>query len=229
MRNCPHCASAIDTPFDESLNICPRCGGRLPSKPAGRVAPSSNSPWVDVARVTNLAEAGFLSDELTGLDIEARIHQADDYSELHGGSKTFYLIRVPAEVAHEAAAQIRSHVVEAAAEEDATETFGYTGEVGPVDPAYWRPMAVIVLAGVASFVLGRQSAMPQAERLPTPDSLAAAVDAIGRPFVTDAPPGKPRHRIFFDRSRRTWHLETDLNGDGAFDVRREFQNSSAVP
>jgi hypothetical protein len=217
MRNCPHCAYSIETPYEQSLNACPNCLTNLPA--------NLNSAWVDVARVTNLAEAGFLSDELIGLDIDARIHQADDFSELLGGWKTYYLIRVPSELAQSAADRIRVHVGESAAEADAARTFGFTSEEGAVDSAYWRPMAVIVLAGVASFVLGRQSAITQADRLPPPDSLAAAVGAIGRPFVTEAPAGSPRHRIHFDRRRQTWNLEADVNGDGIFETHRQFQSA----
>jgi len=220
MKNCPHCAYSLDTPFGHSLNACPNCLTNLPA--------SAAISWVDVARVTNLAEAGFLSDELNGLDIDARIHQADDFSELHGGWKTHYLIRVPSEMAPAAADQIRVHAGESAAETDAANTFGFTNDAGPVDLAYWRPMAVIVLAGVASFVLGRQSAITQADRLPPPDSLAAAVGAIGRPFVTEVPAGSPRHRIHFDRRRRTWHFESDRNGDGTFEVQRQFQSTGAA-
>jgi hypothetical protein len=184
--------------------------------------------WVDVARVSNLAEAGFLSDELIGMDIEACVYQNDDFSHADGGWKTSYLIRVPAELAHQAAAQIRCHVAEAAAEADAAgDHFGYTSQPGPVDPAYWRPVAVIVLAGVASFVLGRQSANPEAQRPPARDSLAAAVNSIGRPLVTELTPGEPQHRLWYHRPSHTWHLETDGNSDGIFEYRRRFHTSTA--
>jgi hypothetical protein len=183
--------------------------------------------WVDVARVANLAEAGFLSDELIGLDIDARVHQTDDFNELHGGWKTQYLIRVPAEFAKEAATQIRSYVVDAEAERDTDSGFSFSGDAGQLDPAYWRPVVLVVLAGVASFVLGRQTAVPPTDPPPAPDSLAAAVGAISRPFLTDATPGSPRHRLSFDRPRRVWRLDIDTNGDGLFDMQRQFTASGA--
>jgi hypothetical protein len=201
------------------IDSCPSCGAVL--------APSFGKTWVDVARVSNLAEAGFLSDELIGMDIEARVFQSDDFGHADGGWKTSYLIRVPAELAQQAAAHIRSHVAEAAAEADEGNPFGYTSTAGPADPAYWRPVAVIVLAGVASFVLGRQSAMPEAERRPARDPLAAAVNSIGRPLVTESIPGEPQHRLWYHRPSRTWRLETDQNGDGIFEHRRQFQTPAA--
>ena len=61
----------------------------------------------NVARVANLAEAGFLTDELVGLGIEARIHQLEDFNALNDRWTSLYLIQVPSENAEEAAAQIQ--------------------------------------------------------------------------------------------------------------------------
>lgn len=218
---CPDCGQPVRglTGY-ATIDSCPFCG---------TILPRSSTAWVDVARVSNLAEAGFLSDELAGMDIEASVFQSDDFSHADGGWKTSYLIRVPAELAQQAAAQIRGHIAEAAAESDAAgEHFGYPTAAGPVDPAYWRPVAVIVLAGVASFVLGRQSAIPEVERRPARDPLAAAVNSIGRPLVTESIPGEPQHRLWYHLPSRTWRLETDQNGDGIFEQRRQFHTSAAA-
>jgi ribosomal protein L37AE/L43A len=55
MYDCPECASSIDpTRLTTGRGTCPDCGAPL-RKDAQR-------PWTDVARVNNLAEAGFLTD-----------------------------------------------------------------------------------------------------------------------------------------------------------------------
>jgi hypothetical protein len=216
MLTCTYCGFNSDVRSGPAADVCPKCGRTLSATHA-----SASFTWVDVARVSNLAEAGFLSDELIGFNIDARVHQAEDFSELHGGWKTHYLIRVPAEFAQQAATRIRSHAAESAAEAEA-EGGNDFAEFSPSDPANWRPIVLVVLAGVASFVLGRQTAVPPVEPLPAPDSLAAAVGAVGRPFVTDAGNGSPRHRLLFDRPRRIWQLDIDANGDGVFDSRRQF-------
>ena len=41
--------------------------------------------WTDIARIANLAEAGFLADELSGLGMEARIQQVNDFNAAAGG------------------------------------------------------------------------------------------------------------------------------------------------
>jgi hypothetical protein len=221
MPTCTYCGFNTDVRPGRAVDNCPKCGRALASAPT---APSF--AWVDVARVSNLAEAGFLSDELIGFDIDARVHQAEDFSELHGGWKTHYLIRVPAEFAQQAATQIRSHVAESAAEAEA-ESFDDNSEPGPIDPAYWRPVVLVVLAGVTSFVLGRQTAVPPIEPPPAPDSLAAAVGAVNRPLMTEPAAGGPRHRLSFDRPRRIWRLDIDANGDGVFDSQQQFSPTGA--
>ena len=80
---------------------CPNCGGAIKQQ--------DSVPWTNVARVANLAEAGFLADELVGLGIEARIHQSDDFNALNDRWTSLYLIQVPSEHAEDAAAQIQRH------------------------------------------------------------------------------------------------------------------------
>jgi hypothetical protein len=222
MPACNYCGIHLEANPGTHLATCPRCGRALAEEAGGQLQ------WVDVAKLTSLAEAGFLSDELNGSDIDARVHQAEDFSELHGGRKTHYLIRVPAASAQEAATRIRSYIVDTEGDQDAGDEYGYRGDVGQFDGASWRPVALVVLAGVASFALGRQTAAPRVEPRPATDSLPAAAGEIGRAFVTEAEPGAPRHRLSFDRSRRMWRLDTDANGDGVFDVQRQFTAAGAA-
>jgi hypothetical protein len=188
-------------------------------------------PWVDVARVNNLAEAGFLTDELVGRGIDARIYQLDEFSALSDRWATVYLIRVPARVAREAAAYIREYLAEEAAAERELEPASFQfAQDQSIDPLLWRPVALIILAGVSSFVLGQRfSGQNDAriERRPPRDSLASAIDAVGRPFVTEPAPDQPRHRLSFDRRRETWFLDTDRDRDGRYDARRAFHASGA--
>jgi hypothetical protein len=187
----------------------------------------ADRPWIDVARVTNLAEAGFLTDELVGFGVDARIHQLDEFSALTDRWASVYLIRVPSEWAHEAAAQIRRHLAEDSAGGDGdTRAYRFATE-DYVDPTFWRPVALVVLAGVASFILGQQFSDNHGQRRPPRDSLPSAVDAIGRPLVTEPIPGQPRHRLMFDRRRGTWHLDVDQDADGVYDSRRRFQATGA--
>jgi hypothetical protein len=54
------------------------------------------------------------------------------------------------------------------------------------------------------------------------------VYSIGRPLVTESRQGQPRYRLTRDRSRQVWYIDMDRNGDGAYDTRREFQETGTA-
>jgi hypothetical protein len=224
MDICPHCANSIDSiPRQGSRQSCPHCGTEVR-------AANAEHQWIDVARVTNLAEAGFLSDELVGRDIEARIHQLEEFSAISDRWATAYLIRVPSAQAHDAAAWIRQELADdvAADMESGAGQFCFSSIDDAVDPAFWRPVFLVVLAGVASFLLGQQFSARNGQRVTLGNPLSSAVDRIGRPLVTEPAAGEPRHRLMFDRRRATWYLDVDQEGDGRYDSRQRFQASGAA-
>ena len=219
---CPHCATSIDsTQFSRPRRTCPDCGGELE-----KVAAVS---WTDVARVTNLAEAGFLTDTLVGLGFDARVHQLDDFSALNDRWSSLYLIRVPAEAATEAAAQIQRYLDEDTRDNrDEHKSFRFTLSNPILNPLFWRPAALIVLTGMACFAVGQQFSGQRAERRLPADSLPSAINDIGRPFVTEPAAGEPRYRLTYDLRGQTWILDTDRDNDGRFDSRRQFHASGAA-
>jgi hypothetical protein len=218
---CPNCATPYDaTRLQHSRRSCPNCGGAI--KEQDPVA------WTNVARVANLAEAGFLVDELVGMCIDARIHQSDDFNALHDRWTSLYLIQVPSEHAEEAAAQIQRH-------RDDDMQSRADGQSDPLplssrlmDPHFWRPVAFIVLTGIASFVVGQRLSGQNAARPLASDSLPSAANQIGRPFVTEPAAGKPRYRLSFDQRQQAWSLETDRDNDGLYDARQKFHATGAA-
>lgn len=182
-----------------------------------------------MARVTNLAEAGFLTDELVGLGIDARIYQLEEFSAVSDHWASLYLIRVPAEVAQEAAGQIRQYLEDDLRDrQNEPETFQFSIENQSADPQFWRPVAIVVLAGVASFVLGQRLSEQNPGRRPPQNSLPSAIDEIGRPLTTEPAPDKPRYRLSFDRRHEAWTLDTDRDNDGRFESSEHFHASGAA-
>jgi hypothetical protein len=217
---CPNCTPPIDdTRYSETRHSCPFCGA-----PSRAEEPTR---WIDLARVTNLAEAGFLTDELVGHGVDAQIHQLEEFSALTDRWSSLYLIRVPAPAAQTAAAHIRQHLADEPAEaEFEAATFRFADGNQQLEPQLWRPFALVILAGVSSFVLGQRFSDrpdPPAERRPPRNSLTSAMEAIDRPFVIDPAPGMAGHRLQFDRRRQTWTLDTDRDGDGSYDSTHVFQ------
>jgi hypothetical protein len=218
---CQHCATSIDSiRFSASRRTCPNCGGSVTQE-----EPVS---WTDVARVANLAEAGFLTDELVGLGIAARIHQFDNFNALNDRWNSLYLIQVPLENAEEAAAQIQRHRDDDVRNQGDDQSYPLPLSSRVMDPLFWRPVALIVLTGIASFVVGQRLSGQNAGRPLASDSLPSTANQIGRPFVTEPTAGKPRYRLSFDSRRQAWSLDTDRDNDGRYDSRRQFHATGAA-
>ena len=229
MYACPHCARAINLGRSHDFpTICPYCGEELQREPKDR--------WTNVARVTNLAEAGFLTDELVGLGIDARIYQLEEFSAVTDRWATVYLIRVPGPMAREAAAQIRLHLAEEPEEADAGALgFRFSADGQTVDPLFWRPVALVVLAGVASF-LTRAEVFRAERRTPATswrfsinrggsdwpavrqraDTGRAAISAVVGPPAEILVPGyRPRRRRDFRHAARVSSFRRGMVASGA--------------
>src|SRR3972149_919989 len=132
---CPECARPTDERgVRRSGEACPHCG-----TPLVRDEPA---PWINVARVTNLAEAGFLVDELAGEGIDARIYQSEDFSALTDRWLVSYLIQSPPEAAQAAASHIRRHLAEIESYQEPATSGAWPDERPALDPPMWRPEAL---------------------------------------------------------------------------------------
>jgi hypothetical protein len=216
--SCPECDRPTDTSDVRRVSACPHCGAPLQHDEPAR--------WINVARVTNLAEAGFLVDELSVEGIDARIYQSEDFSALTDRWLVSYLIQSPPDDAPLAADHIRRHLAEMEAYPEPAATGGWPDERPAFDPLVWRPVALVVLAGMASFVLGQRFAADRDSKPPR-NSLPGAISAIGRPLVTEPAAGHPRHRLYYHWRDEAWYLDTDADGDGRFEARQRFHAAGA--
>jgi len=97
-----------------------------------------------------------------------------------------------------------------------------------MDPQFWRPVALIVLAGIASFVVGQRLSGQNGDRPMASNSLPSIANQIGRPFVTEPAAGKPNYRLSFNSQQRAWSLDTDRDNDGRYDSRRQLHATGAA-
>src|SRR5882724_1062336 len=147
---CPECALPVPSndPRRRDL-ICRHCGAELPG--------SDKANWVNVARVANLAEAGFLVDELSGEGVSARIYQSEDFNALTDRWSVSYLIQSSSAEAEAVAGRIRQHLADVDSRRgELDESPAVDANLSLADPMFWRPVAVVVLAGMASFALGQR-------------------------------------------------------------------------
>jgi hypothetical protein len=176
-----------------------------------------------------LAEAGFLADELIGQGIDARVHQLDDFNALNDRWTSVYLIQVPPIDAERAASQIqqyRDDDIRRLQSDEPLEPVAFSTHL--MDPLFWRPFALVMLTGIASFTLGQRLSGERVDRRPRSDSLASAANQIGRPFVTEPVAGQPRYRLSFDSRQQAWSLDADRDNDGQFDSRQQFHASGSA-
>jgi hypothetical protein len=214
-HRCPECAQPL-TRYDarRSDQVCPHCGAELPG--------ALENQWINVARVANLAEAGFLADELAGEGVDARIFQTEDLSAVSDRWTASFLIQARPLEAQAAAARIRRYLAELEANPEPEEELKWDNR--PAELAMWRPLALVVLAGMASFVIGQQFSAEREAPRPQRNNLSRAVPAIGRPLVSEPAAALPRHRFYYHRGEQAWFLETDADADGRYEGRQRLQS-----
>lgn len=222
MYVCPHCDPSVD--LSRSLDpgdSCSECG-RVASK-------ADANQWIDVARVANLAEAGFICDELVGQGVEARVHHLEDFDAASHRQSSWYLIRVPADFAADASSHVRQFLSE---EIDGQPTlldrFRFIAGVADGEPISWRPIVLIALAGVTSFVLGQRFSQDRGDQWRPPNPLLSTLGEISRPLTTDPAANQPRYQLSYDQQQQAWTLGTDRDNDGQFESAEHFRASGAA-
>lgn len=219
MTSCTSCGTKFDAGiFGATPTACPHCGRLLSTEEANK--------WHNVARVASLAEAGYLVNQLGTTEVSARIFDDRSFNAIAGTWDQAYIIQVPNEQVGQAAILLRQEA-SAAAFEDREEDRSSSETENLV---FWRPVALMALAGVASFVIGQRFADPTRDdrHRPYAQSLVAAMEQIGRPLVTEPRGGGPRHRFIFHRERQAWYVQIDRDGDGHFERIREIREPAVI-
>lgn len=214
MRRCPHCHRRIETSAIEPPSVCPHCGEELPS-------PEETREWSSVARLSNLAEVGYFDWLLQSYGIPARVHERDDFDAVDGGWHKAFVLQVPDGHALEASRVIEAELEQAATSDEAAGTAD--GEEQDTQVLFW-PLALILVAGGLVYLADR-GALPfvrPAEPVTRRDTLWNAIKELPVPLVTDGAAGNRRRALYFDRQRQSFVLQDDIDGDGFFDRRREF-------
>ena len=172
-----------------------------------------------------------MANDLRSRGVESRIFESESFSAVAGRWSAAYLIQVPSRDATAARTEICRHLADhrGALSNDEDEVLT-EDEHQPVSSGFWRPIALMVLAGMASFVVGQQFGGDRGRpnRPPSRSSLPAVVGAIGTTLVTEPMAGRPRQRLWFNNRQQAWYLETDSDGDGEFERQDRFR-ANGVP
>lgn len=219
MPTCPRCNEFI-TVVAFADGDCPRCQAEQQQADS-----SQSGQWRSAAKVTNLAEAGYLVSRLADEGIDARLVTTESFSAVHGNWSSVYVLQVPAGSFDVAAEILHSEVEEIRQEEPDYDADGEPIEEEPVHLVFWRPVALMAVAGLATLWLGQRAADPRPRVAPnrTAAALGSAIETVGKPFVVRGDRGRVEHRLRYRSANRTWYLESDTDGDGILDRQQRFR------
>jgi hypothetical protein len=178
---------------------------------------------VSVVRTINLTEAGFLANELEAGGFHSQIRQHDSFSAVDGTWNSLFLVQVPADEAQASADHLRSFLAEA--EFSGPIAVADDGDDGVPRGPVWRPLALIVVAGVAVLLIGQKMRELRArQHEPSRAGLLHVLEQIDRPFVSvDPGKGPGRFRLMYSRRTQHWRLQEDPDGDGRYDREWTFR------
>ncbi len=199
MTNCPHC----NQPFEMVATAT------TATKPVD---------WTNVARIANVAEAGYLASRLQEIDISARVLESPTMAA-SGEWRSLYVLQVDGECRDAAVELLTREAEEVAAE---SEWDAATDVVHSSSPTL-RVMSVVALAGFAGFLAGTHNDPPPAATRPsTAARLAIDIEAIGEPLVVRDANGNVVHRVTFDRRQQSIVWQRDADADGRWERTRLY-------
>jgi len=181
--------------------------------------------WSPIARLTNLADAGFFEQVLDEADVPVRIDMRDDFNALAGHWQPIYVIQVPKESASQAIELVQGRLQEDSDSIDVDQAIGGEAPAASESGGWplWRPFALmLVAAGLVYFAVRAQ--LPRAgraaprERDPVWDVLAESAEELSS-----------KHRVVrYDPDDDVLIVIDDLDGDGHMDLRREYSDGELV-
>jgi hypothetical protein len=185
--------------------------------------------WVSVVRTGNLAEAGYLANELEAEGFHSRVEQHDSFSAIDGSWTSVFLIQVPSEEVQESADHLRVHLAETELAQPIAAADVFLDDASQRGAVVWRPIALMIVAGAAILFIGQKMRELRGRQHEPPSRarLMHALENIDRPFVSVDPNHAPnRFRILYSHQARIWRLQEDMDGDGSYDREWRFAGSA---
>lgn len=209
---CPKCKLVLPEK-DPVPAYCSGCGMKL----------QGVQDWVSIARMANLAEAGYMADYLSQQEIATDITQENDFNAAAGAWLSSFMVRVSQDDA------------------ESTRRLLTTGEYGEEDQLTddWQRMAgsgagflpwatikwiffVLVAVGLAYLAMDLQRQQPGPGQEAEADSLEEFMSRQPGPWVHHDHNGV-RSELYFNPEQNSVMLEQDRDRDGVTDHYRTFQ------
>ena len=209
---CPECKLVLPEK-DPVPAYCSGCGMKL----------QGVQDWVPIARMANLAEAGYMADYLSQQEIATDIAQENNFNAAAGAWLSSFIVRV------------------SQADAESTRRLLTTGEYGEEDQLAddWQRMAgsgagvfpwatikwllfVLLAVGLAYLAIDRQRQQPGQGQEGEADSFEEFMNQQPGPWVHHDHHGV-RSELYFNSEQKSMMLEQDRDGDGVSDYYRTFQ------
>ncbi|MFP6575531.1 MAG: hypothetical protein VB912_10285 [Pirellulaceae bacterium] len=213
---CPQCNLTL-TETDQLPQVCTGCGADLSEL-------QKVVDWVPIARVSNLAEAGYLVDFLTARRIGSDITEENEFNAAAGAWYSSFVLRVAQENA------------------DAARSLLTTGEYGEEETSldeHWQQVSggglvnsstqflkwallLLVIAGVAAVILNDdQKPAPPGQPVEAQSFHEFLAQQPG-PWIFENESGV-RSYLYFNAVQNRLTVKQDLDGDGTLEYQRTFQ------
>ena len=214
--SCPECKMVLPS-LDRVAEVCPRCGASLATL-------SESQDWVPIARVANLAEAGFMADYLAGNDLESDIVQQNEFNAAAGAWQTSFVVQVvPAEAVNARRILTTGEYgeEEGAFSEDWSE-LKENKESSFLVQAVKLVLVLLVLVGATYFIVEVQRKKPQRNQPGEPETLHEFLNQQPGPWIYQDESGV-QSQLYYNAAENRMTLQQDLDGDGVPDYRKTFQ------
>ena len=244
MIQCPNCSHRFDTDPHHPPTHCPNCQSRLRAERA--------SDWTPIARLSNLADSGYFSDLIAAQEIDVQVKEVDEFNALLGLWEATFVLQVPRDDARRAAELMNQHL-EASGDSQqdkrgSHDSFGQnthetseTTSPGPHEVMWpepsatavtpiWKSVVLVLVAGGLAYGLGRTAGRRDVEAVPKADHdrLWQVLSRPGETWVNDSLPGRPKYRLHCEPGSDRIVLDEDMDGDGRYERRRQFERGRLV-
>jgi len=177
------------------MKKCPNCNHLLHTAESAD-ADSTCRDWQSIARISTIAEAGYLAHSLQSQGLAARVVESPSFNAAGGARSQGYVLQVDPFARDEALAFLEAEALEANSEGDFERD---PRSCSSSIPAGYRIVGLLALASFAGFWMGgpRQPLAVDTPRVPARE-LADRIDSVGRPLETVDPMTGNQHRIQYD-------------------------------
>ena len=213
---CPQCSLML-AETDQPPEVCTRCGADLSDlqKALG---------WIPIARVSNLAEAGYLVDFLTDRNIASEITEENEFNAAAGAWYSSFVLRVAEEDADPARSSLASgeHGEEEGALDEQWQQVGTGGLVNSSTQFLKWALLLLVIAGFVTMIVNDNQQPVQPGQPADAKSFHEFLAQHPGPWVFENESGV-RSQLYFNAFRNYLIIKQDLDGDGTLEYQRTFQ------